>query len=54
MICSDGVNTVLENSEIEEILNTYDLYDCLDLVDHKVRSRGYPDDYSVILIEDAN
>jgi PPM family protein phosphatase len=54
MICSDGVNAVLENSEIEEILNTDDLDDCINQVDDKVRSGGYPDDYSVILIEKAN
>lgn len=54
MICSDGVNAVLENSEIEEILNTDDINDCLNLVDENVQARGYPDDYSVILIEDAN
>jgi protein phosphatase len=53
MICSDGVNAVLENSEIEEILNIEDLDDCLNIVDKKVQSGGYPDDYSVILIEDA-
>ncbi|MEJ2196823.1 MAG: hypothetical protein P8X73_18465, partial [Ignavibacteriaceae bacterium] len=54
MICSDGVNAVLENSEIEEILNTDNLDDCINQVDDKVRSGGYPDDYSVILIEEAN
>jgi protein phosphatase len=53
MICSDGVNAVLDNSEIEEILNLEILDDSLNVLDKKVRSGGYPDDYSVILIEDA-
>ena len=53
MICSDGVNAIIDNSEIEEILNIEDLNDCLNVVDEKVQSGGYPDDYSVILIEEA-
>ena len=51
MICSDGVNAVLENSEIEEILNIEDLDECLRVIDKKVQAGGYPDDYSVILID---
>ena len=53
MICSDGVNAVLDNSEIEGILNIENLDDALNVLDKKVRSGGYPDDYSVILIDDA-
>jgi protein phosphatase len=53
MICSDGVNAVLENSEIEEILSIDDLDECLNDFDKKVLAGGYPDDYSIILIEDA-
>ena len=48
MLCSDGVNAVLDNSEIEEILNIEDMDNCLNVVDEKVLSGGYPDDYSVI------
>ena len=51
MICTDGVNAVLDNSEIEEILNIEDIDECLRVIDKKVVARGYPDDYSVILIE---
>ena len=53
MICSDGVNAVLDNSEIEKILNIDNLDDCINVVDERIQSGGYPDDYSVILIEDA-
>jgi len=53
MLCSDGVNAVLDNSEIEEILNIEDMDNCLNVVNEKVLSGGYPDDYSVILIEAA-
>lgn len=52
MICSDGVNAVLDNSEIEEILSIEDLADCLNVFDKEVLAGGYPDDYSIILIED--
>ena len=51
MICSDGVNAVLDNSEIEEILNIEDMDNCLNVVNERVLSEGYPDDYSVIIVE---
>jgi serine/threonine protein phosphatase PrpC len=51
MICSDGVNAVLDNSEMEEILNIEDIEECIRVIDKKVQAGGYPDDYSVILIE---
>ena len=54
MICTDGVNAVLNNSEIEKILNIEDLEECLNVLDEKVQSGGFPDDYSVILVEEAN
>lgn len=53
MVCSDGVTAVLDNSEIEEILNIEDMDNCLNVVDEKVLTGGYPDDYSIILIEAA-
>jgi len=51
MVCSDGVNAVLDNSEIEEILNIEDMDNCLNVVNKRVLSGGYPDDYSVIIVE---
>ena len=54
MICTDGVNAVLENFELEEILNIDDIEECLRVFDKRIQAGGYPDDYSIILIEGTN
>jgi len=51
MVVQKGVNAVLDNSEIEEILNIEDMDDCLNVLNERVLSGGYPDDYSVIIVE---
>ncbi len=54
MICSDGVNVVLNNSELEQILNIIDIDECLKVLDEKIQSGRSPDDYSIILIDSVN
>ena len=54
MICSDGVNTVIRNEELEAILKENDLDKCIDTLDKKIQSAGAPDDYSIIIIEKNN
>ena len=51
MVCSDGVNVVLSNAELEKILNITNLDKCIDTLDKEITSRGAPDDYSFIIIE---
>ena len=51
MICSDGVNAVIGEEELEIILNENDLDKCIDTFDEKIQSAGAPDDYSIIMIE---
>ena len=51
MICSDGVNAVVGNEELEKILNENDLDKCIDKLDKRIQSSGAPDDYSIIIIE---
>ncbi|MBZ0201114.1 MAG: hypothetical protein K8H86_14675, partial [Ignavibacteriaceae bacterium] len=52
-ICSDGVTTVLDNSELEMIMNIN--YDNLDIIQSEIAStidkRGAPDNYTFILIK---
>lgn len=50
MICTDGVNTVLTNKELEKSLNK-DMGKCIESMDKKIQSRGAPDDYSIIIVE---
>jgi protein phosphatase len=54
MICSDGVNAVIRNEELERILKENDLDKCIDTLDKKIQSAGAPDDYSIIIIERDN
>lgn len=54
MICSDGVNVVLNNYELEQILKKIDIDECLKVLDEKIQSGGSPDDYSIILIDSVN
>jgi PPM family protein phosphatase len=54
LICSDGVNVVLNNYELEQILNIIDIDECLKVLDEKIQSGGSPDDYSIILIDSVN
>ena len=54
MMCSDGVNAVIDNMEMEEILKISDLDKCIDVFDEKIQSRGAPDDYSLIILEQVN
>jgi protein phosphatase len=54
LICSDGVNAVISNEELEIILKENDLDECVDILDKKIQSAGAPDDYSVIIIERTN
>ena len=54
MICSDGVNAVVGNEELEKILKENDLDKCIDTLDKRIQSAGAPDDYSIIIIERIN
>jgi serine/threonine protein phosphatase PrpC len=54
MICSDGVNAVIDNEELGKILKENDLDKCIDKLDKKIQSAGAPDDYSIIIIERNN
>ena len=54
MLCSDGVNVVLNNYELEQILKIIDMDECLKVLDEKIQSGGSPDDYSIILIDSVN
>jgi protein phosphatase len=51
MICSDGVNAVIKNKELEKILKLEKIEDCITELDQKIQLRGAPDDYSIIIIE---
>ena len=54
IICSDGVNAVIGNEELEKILNENNLDKCIDKLDKRIQSSGAPDDYSIIIIEKNN
>jgi serine/threonine protein phosphatase PrpC len=54
MICSDGVNAVIDNEELGKILKENNLDKCIDKLDKKIQSAGAPDDYSIIIIERNN
>ena len=54
LICSDGVTTVLNDDELEEILNNKHLDDCTAIISKEVLRRGAPDDYSFIIVDHNN
>jgi len=51
LICSDGVNAVIKNKELEKILRIENIDECVDKLEQKILLKGAPDDYSMIIIE---
>ena len=51
LICSDGVNAVIKNKDLEKMLRIENIEECLNKLEQKILSRGAPDDYSMIIIE---
>ncbi|MDO8550257.1 MAG: Stp1/IreP family PP2C-type Ser/Thr phosphatase [Ignavibacteria bacterium] len=50
-VCTDGVNGVIDNNELEEIFRLNDINDISHKISNIVEERGAPDNFSFVLIK---
>ncbi|PJA99170.1 MAG: serine/threonine-protein phosphatase [Ignavibacteriales bacterium CG_4_9_14_3_um_filter_30_11] len=54
LVCTDGVSGVLTNNEIEILINNSNLSNIADKMSQLIEERGAPDNYSFVLLAEAN
>ncbi len=54
LVCSDGVSGVLNDNEIEKLINGNNLSTVADKMSQLIEDRGAPDNYSFVLLVEAN
>jgi len=51
MLCSDGLSNLVEDSEIEQIMEKYDIHEACEKLVNSANSRGGDDNITVVILQ---